>query len=333
MSHAAVRRRVAACLAGGRGFDAACSDVFACGAKPPSRSWLAAQRTAIARESLALVARGDPAFPCVLTSIPDPPFALFVNGELDALVQKSVAIVGSRRCAPGSERFAHALARAVASAGIAVVSGLAIGIDGAAHRGALDAAGVTVAVLGSGHAQLYPRRHRRLAAAIVERGATVSELPPMTPPWPANFPERNRLISGLAHTVVVVEAGEKSGSLTTARMALEQGRDVMAVPGSPLNGRSRGCHRLIQAGAGLVDEPGDVLANLGVQVPAPTAPRELDAWTARVLGAVPADDVRSLDEVIERVELPIERLLETLGRLEVDGFVDRIDGGYIRRPR
>jgi DNA processing protein len=334
MSRTALRRRVAACLALGAGFDGACEVVFSAGAVPPNAAWIAAQCEHVAKDAIELIARGDAGFPVWLASIPDPPFAVFVRGVLDGLAEMGVAIVGSRRCTPGGENLARRLARDVAGAGLPVVSGLALGIDGAAHRGALDANGVTLAVLGAGHAHVYPRRHGQLAAEIVERGAILTEHPPTVLPQPHHFPERNRLISGLARAVVVVEAGEKSGSLTTARMALEQGREVMAVPGSPLSGRSRGCHRLIQAGAALVEDAADVLAALGLAAPTTSDARpSIDAWSARVLAAVTAEDAIDFDALVDRLRLPVERVLETLARLEVDGFVERVDGGYIRRPR
>jgi len=334
MSRAVVRRRVEACLIRGGDFAAAYDDVLAGGAMAPSTGWIAAQRKRVERASIAVIARGDADFPESLQAIPDAPIALFVRGSLAALAPPGVAIVGSRRCSVHAERFARKLARDVACSGNAVVSGLAIGIDGAAHRGALDGSAVTVAVLGSGHAHIYPRRHDRLADEISERGAIVSEHPPLTLPHQRHFPERNRLISGLSRAVVVIEAGERSGSLTTARMALEQGREVMAVPGAPFDGRSRGCHRLIQSGAALVDDVADVFSNLGIPMPA-LAKREeaaLDAWTARILAAVTVEDPIGFDDLIERLRLPVERLLEALARLEVDGFVERLDGGYIRRP-
>jgi len=212
------------------------------------------------------------------------------------------------------------------------VSGLARGVDGAAHRGALAANGTTVAILGAGHDRVYPAEHRELAAEIAANGALVSEYPPGTPARKQHFPERNRIVSGLARAVVLIEAGERSGSLITARLALEQGRDVMALPGAPETGRSRGCHRLIQSGAALVEDARDVLASLGlaavvpgVATPASTVSPLLE-WFA-------AAEPTSIDALVERSGWPIERILESLVELELDGFVAPLDGGYIRVRR
>lgn len=302
------------------------------GSIPPS-AWIDRQLHLIEAFSIDLLARGDADYPDWLGEIPDAPLALFVRGRRDALARGGIAVVGSRKCSAGGEEIAYSMGKDLAAAGLCVVSGLALGIDGAAHRGALEVDGVTVAVLGAGHGHLYPRRHRGLAETILGKGAIVSEHPPDTTPRRHYFPERNRIISGLARAVVVIEAGERSGSLITARLALEQGRDVMAVPGVPITGKSRGCHRLIQSGAALVEDSSDVLAVLGMPVPARIASApNLDVWSARVLAEV-GDEWISVDALAERVELPISRLLETLVQLELDGFVKPSDGGYIRRPR
>lgn len=204
------------------------------------------------------------ALPERLRVIPDPPRRLYARGAVEALAAPSVAIVGSRRATRAGRQFAEALAGDLAAAGLVVVSGLAYGIDAAAHRGALVGGGRTVAVLGSGLGHVYPRQHAALAAEIVDGGgALVSEYPDDRAPRKHQFPERNRLISGLSLGVVIVEATTKSGSLITARMAAEQGREVMAVPGPVTSPLSGGCHRLLKSGAALIESADDVLYAVG----------------------------------------------------------------------
>ena len=198
----------------------------------------------------------------MLRAIVDPPPVLWVRGEPAALVRPAIAIVGSRAASPYALEVAARLGAELAERDVLVVSGLARGADGAAHRGCLDAGGVTVAVLGSGVDRIYPPEHDLLAASIRKDGALVSELGPGVPPLPDHFPARNRLISGISLGVVVVEANEKSGSLITARCALEQGREVMAVPGSVLGGRNRGSHALLKDGAKVVETADDILEEL-----------------------------------------------------------------------
>jgi len=277
----------------------------------------------------------DRDYPQLLAAIPDPPIALFLRGHPDALSPPmSVAIVGSRRASAPGCQFARALAADVGRAGFGVVSGMAVGIDGAAHRGAIDVAAVTVAVVGGGHQHTYPARHRSLALEIVNAGgAVLSEYPPTTGPRPSHFPERNRIISGLSAGVVVVEARVNSGSLITARMALEQGREVMAVPGGVFGGAHAGCHRLLREGAALVEDAGDVLHAFGLSAPPPaqqTAP--VEPLHAHVLAAMPGAVV-TIDELLDVLQIPIEQLLGALVALEMDGFVESCRGGYIRRPR
>ncbi|HEX2123432.1 MAG TPA: DNA-processing protein DprA, partial [Thermoanaerobaculia bacterium] len=208
------------------------------------------------------ITRIDPEYPPMLLEIVDPPLVLHVRGDASLLARPSVALVGSRRASPYAINAAQALARQLASAGLAIVSGLARGVDAAGHQGTLEAGGKTIAVLGTGIDVIYPRSHASLFRRIGREGVIVSEFPPGTPPKPENFPIRNRVISGLAHGTVVVEATGRSGSLITARMAAEQGRDVFAVPGSIFSAGSEGTHRLIQYGAKLVHEANDVLEEL-----------------------------------------------------------------------
>lgn len=277
--------------------------------------------------------RGE--LPLPLAAIPDPPARLFCRGRAEALGAPAVAIVGSRRCTRQGAEFAFALSRDLATLGLNVVSGLAYGIDAAAHRGALAArledltAGVTIAVLGGGLRQLYPRVHERLAADIVASGgALITEHAPDQPPRKHHFPARNRIISGVSLGVVIVEASEKSGSLITARMALEQGREVMAVPSLVSSPLGRGCHRLIREGAALVECADHVVEALGLPLPAaaPAARSENS-----VLASVEATPT-SVEAVVATTGLPLEDVLRQLTELEIDGAVASHNGGYIRLP-
>ncbi|CAB3781133.1 hypothetical protein LMG28688_01195 [Paraburkholderia caffeinitolerans] len=226
-----------------------------------------------ARPGNALVTLADPAYPPRLLTMPDPPPLLYVTGRLDLLHARSVAVVGSRSATPQALEDAARFARTLATTGVTVVSGLALGVDGAAHRGALDEPGGTVAVTGTGADLVYPVAHHALAAQIAERGAIVTEWPLGTPARSANFPQRNRVIAALVEGVIVVEAAMRSGSLITARLANEMGRDVFALPGSVHAPLSRGCHRLIKEGAQLVETPEEVLEALRFTQPAPRAQR------------------------------------------------------------
>src|SRR6202166_3837903 len=216
------------------------------------------------RTGIELVAWSDAAYPPAIAAIADPPPVLWLRGCLSALEPPSVALVGSRAGSPYALAVAGRLAADLTARGLVVVSGLARGVDSAAHRGALGAGGATIAVLGSGADVVYPSEHRALADEIARTGAVMSELAPGTRPLSIFFPMRNRIISGLSRAVVVIEAGEKSGSLITARCALEQGRDVLAVPGNVLNGRNRGAHALLRDGAKIVEDADDILEELGM---------------------------------------------------------------------
>ena len=298
----------------------------------PSQRAVRGELDAIDRLAIGVLDVRDDAFPALLREIPDAPIALFVRGQATALtVPLSVAVIGSRRATASGKAFGSALAQDLARAKIAVVSGLARGIDGAAHRGALDGGGVTVAVMGGGHARVYPPSHRGLANRIVEAGALVCEYPPSTAPLPANFPERNRIISGLCAAVVIVEATRRSGTSITARMALEQGRDVMAVPGSIGGGLHSGCHRLIRQGALLVEGIADVLEGLGLAPPAAAAAVPLDPRHARILDAIRSSGT-TLHDIVESLGISVDEALSALVELEIEGFVTPHRGGYIRRP-
>jgi DNA processing protein len=267
--------------------------------------------------------RGDRDYPEDLERLTDPPALLHVAGLWP--LAAGVAIVGSRAATPAGRRMAADLAAAVAACGLPVLSGLARGIDAAAHEGALEAGGPTVAVLGSGLDRIYPPEHAPLARRIAERGAVLTEYAPGTPPRPGHFPRRNRLLAALARVVVVVEAGERSGALITARLALDLGRDVLAVPGWPEAPLARGPNGLIKRGAGLVEGPDDVLAALGLPAGPPfdRATRQAvvsgdGAEVLRVLTHGPA----TVDEIVARSGLPADRVVSALLRLELSGVVD-----------
>lgn len=283
---------------------------------------------------IAIIPFNDPNYPARLRMIPDPPAVLYVKGRMVAEDERAVAIVGSRSASDYGRRVACALARGLASSGFTVVSGMARGIDGAAHESALQAGGRTVAVLGSGVEQIYPPEHEALYRRITEKGAVISELPVGTRPVSFNFPARNRLISGLSLGVVVVEATERSGSLITAAAALEQGREVFAVPGEVGASRSRGSHRLIRQGAKLVETVDDILEEIapqlvrrrgGSEAPARSLPPSTSAPTRKVLELL-QDNSLQVDQVIERSGLPAAQVLEILLDLELQGFIRQVPG-------
>jgi DNA processing protein len=275
------------------------------------------------------VSWGEAAYPAALRNITDPPFVLWLRGQASALELPAVAMVGSRAASPYGLAVAERLAADLAARGVAIVSGLARGVDSAAHRGALAGGGATIAVLGSGADVIYPPEHAALAREIAASGAVISELVPGTPPRKMFFPLRNRIISGLSRAVVVVEAGEKSGSLITARCALDQGRDVLAVPGNVLSGRNRGAHGLLRDGAKIVDGPDDILEELGMarQVPASDGVSVEDPVLASLTPGEPAD----LDAIAERSGFAPARLLTRLFELELQGLIARTGGGRFVR--
>jgi DNA processing protein len=277
--------------------------------------------------------QGDPAYPPLLAAIPDPPEELWIRGRPELLSAKAVAIVGSRAASQYALEVAAALASDLARCGLVVVSGMARGVDGAAHRGALEAQGATVAVLGSGVNVAYPEEHAELLLKIAATGAVVSELPPDAPPLAHHFPLRNRIISGLSRAVVVVEAHERSGSLITARCALEQGRDVMAVPGNALSGRNRGSHALLKDGAKLVEGVDDILEELGLrrEVAAPLDPRNLLFHNGLMLN-MQAGETYGLDDLGATTGLAASELLPLLTELELRGQVVRTAGGRFALP-
>jgi len=283
-----------------------------------------------------IVVLGDDNYPQALLEIADPPTLLYVRGRLELLNRPALAIVGSRNATPAGERTAEQFAAALAGARLAVVSGLALGIDAAAHRGALAASGDTLAFIGTGIDRVYPARNHALATAIAEQGAIVSEYPLGTPPLPANFPRRNRLIAGIARGVLVVEAAVESGSLITARLAAEQGREVFAIPGSIHSPQARGCHQLLREGAKLVETATDVLEELAWQVQIPpshattVATATADADEQRLLAAL-GHAPCALDALAQGSGLTAERLSVILLQLELAGRVASLPGGRYQR--
>jgi DNA processing protein len=277
----------------------------------------------------------DPRFPSLLAAIADCPPVLWHRGNLVSLEAPMVAIVGSRAATTVALDTALRLAEDLAARGITVVSGLARGVDSAAHRGALTR-GRTVAVLGSGVDYIYPPEHKPLAAQIAESGLIVSEYAPGAPPLPHHFPLRNRLISGLSLAVVVIEASEKSGSLITAACALEQGREVMAVPGNVLSGRNRGGHALLKDGAKIVETADDILDELGSagdrSAKAETSSSGKAGSTDPVLRVMAVDQPYDLDALALESGLDVRRLLPRLIELELAGLVRRLGGGRFVRP-
>ncbi|WP_095507076.1 DNA-processing protein DprA [Paraferrimonas sedimenticola] len=277
-------------------------------------------------------------YPPQLSELPDPPVVLFVKGDLKCLTDPALAMVGSRRCTPGGAKVATELAASACDADLTVVSGLAQGIDTHAHKGALSAKGRTIAVQGCGLERVYPSANRRLADQIVDSGALVSECWPEQAPQKGQFPKRNRIISGLSLGTLVVEAAVQSGSLITARLAAEQGREVFAVPGSILSEQSGGCHRLIQQGAKLVTGISDVLEELpGVQRQRLASLTSKDAQQTqlpfrRVLDSV-GFEVTDLDSILESSGLAMELVLEQLLTLELQGWISAVPGGYVRLKR
>ncbi|MBL8396519.1 MAG: DNA-protecting protein DprA [Candidatus Accumulibacter sp.] len=280
----------------------------------------------------ALVCLADPAYPRALLQIPDPPALLYVRGRLDLLNTPAIAIVGSRNPTPQGQKNAENFAGALARAGLTVTSGLALGIDAAAHRGALAANGDTVAFIGTGIDRLYPASNHALALAIAERGAVISEFPLGTPPTAANFPRRNRLIAGFSRGALVVEATTESGSLITARLAVEQGREVFAIPGSIHSPQSRGCHKLIKQGAKLVETVQDILDELawqsgpGVADESPT-PSPAPSPAAESVRLALGHDPCPFDELLARCAVSADELAAILLDLELAGQVASLPGG------
>jgi DNA processing protein len=317
--------------------------VFAVLRLPPDK-WRPVRTDAVARATQALAeAAGaglstltvfEPQYPHLLSHIPDPPTVLWARGDLSALSAPTVAVVGSRNATAAGLQNASRLGKDLAAAGLVVASGLARGIDAAAHRGALSAQGVTTAVLGCGLDRVYPREHEELAASVARQGGIlVSEYPPGTPPLPRHFPLRNRIISGLSRAVVIVEASERSGSLITARAALEQGRDVLAVPGGVVSGCYRGCHALIKDGARLVETVDDVLDEIGWRRGSAKGAAEPDkpVKSSDLLESMPVGEPVTIDQLAADSGRSASELLAELGAAELAGRISRISGGFFVR--
>ncbi|MBU6421568.1 MAG: DNA-processing protein DprA [Gammaproteobacteria bacterium] len=284
----------------------------------------------------------DPDYPALLKQISDPPIALFLRGDSALLNSPQLAIVGSRNPSGEGRRNAEEFAAYLARCGLTITSGMALGIDSASHRGALKAGGATLAVWGTGLDKVYPPAHRELAEEIAAKGLIVTEFAPGTPPLPHNFPRRNRVISGLSVGTLVVEANQSSGSLITARLASEQGREVFAIPGSIHNPLARGCHRLIREGAKLVESAGDILEELAPLLKLEAAPASSPAASAP-LAAEPEDPEyrlllnsldyapTSVDVLVERTGLTPEVVSSMLLMLELQGQVETAPGGHYSR--
>ncbi|MDP2323564.1 MAG: DNA-processing protein DprA [Gammaproteobacteria bacterium] len=303
----------------------------------------------LSRPDAHLLTPADAGYPALLREIANPPPQLFVRGNIDLLAMPQLAIVGSRSATPSGAETAHSFAAHLAARGFCITSGLAEGIDAAAHRGALAAAGRTIAVCGTGLDIVYPRRHEQLVEEIIASGGSlVSEFAPGTQVFRTNFPRRNRLISGLSVGTLVVEASLRSGALITARHAMEQGREVFAIPGSIHNPVARGCHRLIRNGAKLVETADDIVEELGgllaaLQAPDDDAPGETapppassaaepDVQYARLLTAMAWDPVDA-DSLVTRSGLTIGEVSSMLLLLEMQGSVRALSGGRYQRLR
>jgi DNA processing protein len=306
---------------------------------PPSPATLALIDKTLAWAALEgnhLLTLADAAYPQLLLEIPDPPLLLYAKGRIGLLNQPSLAVVGSRNASAQGTAHARQFAQALSNAGLTIVSGLALGIDTAAHEGALLDGGTTVAVIGTGADIVYPSRNHALAHRIAEHGCIISEYALGTPALPANFPRRNRIISGLSRGTLVVEAAAQSGSLITARLAAEQGRDVYAIPGSIQSPLARGCHDLIRQGARLVENAHDILSDFSglqshasvAQKPAPSlASDHTDNDLLKIIGYDPV----SLNVLAARAGLDTATINAQLLTLELDGQVEMMAGGLVRR--
>lgn len=301
---------------------------------------VAQARAAAYAAGATVVAIDDEHYPPLLRAIQDPPSILYVRGDPSLLLEAQMAVVGSRRASPAALRVAQILSGQLTQSGLHVCSGMALGIDGAAHRGALAAGGKSIAVIATGIDQVYPHRHRALAAELEQAGCVVTEFPPGTPPRRHNFPQRNRIISGLSLGVLVVEAALPSGSLITAGTALAQGREVFALPWSTLHAGGRGCLQLIRDGAKMVLELQDILEELG-----PLFALQQDCFESAAVSGVPVADaskgelwllklvgfeVVTLDELVSQSGRPAAQVLAALSALELSSLVARTAGGYIR---
>ncbi len=305
---------------------AAIKDEVSAGAAVAAGAWLEEPGNHV-------VTLADAAYPRRLLEIPDPPALLYVKGRLELLARPALAVVGSRHATAQGLINAESFARAFSDAGLTVASGLALGIDAAAHRGGLDGAASSLAVLGTGADIVYPARNRELAHELAARGALVSEFPLGTRPLPDHFPRRNRLISGLSLGCLVVEAAIDSGSLITARLAAEQGREVFAIPGSIHSPLAKGCHGLIKQGAKLVESAGDVLEELHLAAPAAraSAADAIEDPRAAALLAALGHDPGDADTLAARCGLSAAAVAALLTQLELEGRIAALPGGLFQR--
>ena len=278
-----------------------------------------------------LLLLGDEDYPPALLEIVDPPNVIYAIGRVELLHRPALAVVGSRNASPQGIRDARTFAQALSEAGLTIVSGLALGIDAAAHEGGLEGASSTVAVMGTGADRIYPHRNRALAKRIAAEGCLITEFPLGVPPLAGNFPRRNRLISGLARGVLVVEAAEKSGSLITALEALDQNRDVFAVPGSIHAPLAKGCHMLIKQGAKLVDRVSDVLDELGIAAPVEEPRDPSDAFPNDQLLDAMGFAPLTIDQVARLTGEGVAAVCARLTRLEMEGRVESVPGGRFQR--
>ncbi len=279
----------------------------------------------------------DPLFPDLLNEIPSPPFGLFVRGNKNLLKQPQIAIVGSRNASPGGNKTTEAFAEELTAMGFAVTSGMATGVDSHAHTGSLYAGSATIAVVGTGIDRIYPNSNRKLYRKISERGLIVSEFSPGTPPRRTNFPQRNRIISGLSLGTLVVEAGIHSGSLITARLAAEQGREVFAVPGSIHLPTSHGCHYLIRQGAKLVESVSDITDEIGHFFNTENQNTKIGSRPHHSNSEHPVYNLIdyapiSIDQIIQLSGLTTERVSSILIDLELRGLITDVNGNYLRLP-
>ncbi|CAM3036693.1 protein smf [Legionella steigerwaltii] len=274
----------------------------------------------------------SPEYPALLKEITDPPIVLYAKGQLACLTQPRLAVVGSRNPTVTGSENARQFAKAIAAHGVTIVSGLALGIDAEAHQGCLEAGGQTIAVLGTGIDRIYPYRHHSLSQKIVRNGLLMSEFPLKSPPTAGHFPRRNRIISGLSLCTLVVESAIKSGSLITARMALEQNRDVLAIPGSIHNPLARGCHYLLQQGAKLVTSVADVLEELRIDSEQQTADKAILPLASGNKNLVKfiGFEMTTVDQIILRSGCTVEQVTSELAELELNGAVVSVPGGYMR---
>ncbi|MFH1868785.1 MAG: DNA-processing protein DprA, partial [Candidatus Omnitrophota bacterium] len=282
----------------------------------------------IEKEGVQVKAIYEEDYPLNLKQIYAPPVLLYVKGKLDKADTEAVAIVGSRRCTQYGIRTAQRLAKELSSYGITVISGLARGIDTAAHKGSVSVNGKTIAVLGNGLSSVYPRENKELADQIVKNGALISEFPMDMPPCKENFPQRNRIISGLSKGVVVIEAAEKSGALITADFALNEGRDVFAVPGPAGQATSKGTNRLIKEGAKLIEDAKDILSDMGVFFEESGRRKELifsDPFEKSIYGAI-SDEPVDIDTIVETHSLNTKQAKTALLSLEVRGVIKQLPG-------